>query len=105
MAFMLVHRDGTRTQDPSLADVLRLLAEVADGTGEVAVQHEAGWTLTVHGDGPVEFGNPLDDRVPDRHREALPPRALAELAEAVAVGSFYETLDYEWREGGRRQRA
>jgi hypothetical protein len=102
MAFTLVHRDGRRTADPPLEDVLRLLAELADGTGEVAVRHEAGWTLTVHGDGAVEFGNPLDDRVPDRHLPELAPRALAELAEAIAVGSFYETLEHEWREGARK---
>jgi hypothetical protein len=99
MAFTLVHRDGARTQSPPLGDVLRLLAEVADGRGSVAVQHEAGWTLTVHGDGVVAFGNVLDPRVPDRWLADLPPRALVELSEAIAVGSFYETLDHEWQVG------
>lgn len=100
MAFTLVHRDGSRSEDPALDDVLRLLAEVTRApAGAVAVEHAAGWRLTVRADGIVVFGNALDARVPDRHTCDLPPAALVELAEAVAVGSFYETLDHEWRDG------
>lgn|SRR5690242_4935232 len=108
MAFTLVHRDGRRSEDAALDDVLRLLAEVAGPaaaapgsahTDAVAVEHAAGWRLTVRADGVVVFGNALDERVPDRHTRDLPPAALVELAEAVAVGSFYETLDHEWRDG------
>lgn len=99
MGYSLVHRDGRRSHDPPLAEVLRLLGEVSGGDGQVAVVHDAGWTLTVRGDRTVVFGNHLDPRVPDRHARGLPPRELAELAEAVAVGHFYETLEHEWQEG------
>lgn len=99
--FTLLHRDGTRTVNPPLDDVLRLLGELADGSGVVAVCHATGWRLRVHGDGVVEFGNDVRDDIVDRHLYGMAPAPLAELAEAIAVGSFYETLEHEWRQGPR----
>lgn len=100
-SFTLLHRDGTRTERPPLDDVLRLLGELRDGQGTVAVRHATGWILWVHGDGIVEFGNDARDDIGVRHLPAIAPAALAELAEAIAVGSFYEALDHEWRDGPR----
>ncbi|MCW3040399.1 MAG: hypothetical protein JWM31_2304 [Solirubrobacterales bacterium] len=108
-SFTLLHRDGTTSANPPLDDVLRLLGELRDGTGTVAVLHSTGWLLRIHGDGVVEFGNEAREDVAVRHAAGLRPLALAELAEAVAVGSFYETLEHEWQDGPRpgpvRQRA
>lgn len=101
MAFTLVHRDGTQTEEPPLDAVLLLLAELDGGVGQVAVRHQVGWTLRIHADGVVEFVHERSREVPVRHSTAVTGAALLELAEAVAVGSFYETLEHEWREGPR----
>lgn len=103
-SFALLHRDGSSSPNPPLDDVLRLLGELRDGSGMVAVQHSTGWVLRIHGDGVVEFANEARADIGTRHVPSLPPAALAELAEAVAVGSFYETLEHEWRDGPRPAR-
>lgn len=101
MAFTVVHRDGTRRSDPPLSEIPALLGELGGGGGEIAVRHASGWIMRVHGDGVIEFGNDLDRAIRGVHRGALAPDVLAELLTAVAVGSFYETLEHEWVRGPR----
>lgn len=45
------------------------------------------------------FGHANDRKIPDRRLRGAAVPAIVDLAIAVAVGSFYETLDHEWREG------
>lgn len=99
LSFTLVHRDGSSTDEPPLEAIAPLLREIGDGGGAVAVRHWSGWRLTVRGDGVVVFGHDADAKIPDRHLVGARIPAMADLAIAIAVGSFYETLDHEWREG------
>lgn len=98
-SFTLVHRDGTTTESPPLEAIGPLLAELDDGGGAVGVHHWGGWRLTIRGDGVVIFGHAKDRKIPDRHLVGARVPAMVDLAIAIAVGSFYETLDHEWREG------
>lgn len=97
--YVLVHRDGEATEDPPLEAIGPLLREVADGGGQVGVRHGSGWVLTIRGDGVVVFGHEKDRKIPDRHLVGAHVPAMVDLAIAVAVGSLYETLEHEWREG------
>lgn len=99
LVYTLVHRDGATTEDPPLEAIAPLLRELSDGGGAVGVHHPSGWRLTVRGDGVVVFGHAKDRKIPDRHLVGAQVPAMVELAIAIAVGSFYETLDHEWREG------
>lgn len=101
MAFTVVHRDGSRTDDPPLTDLRPLVDELSDGSGAVGVRHASGWALTVHGDGVAELDNDLQDDVPTRHVRPIEPAALGELIEAIAVGFFYEALEHPWQDGPR----
>ncbi|WP_026910941.1 hypothetical protein [Patulibacter minatonensis] len=98
-AFTLVHRDGERTDDPPLEAIGPLLREVTDGSGAVQVHHGSGWVLTIRSDGVVVFGHAKDQKIPDRFVTDQRVPAMVDLAIAIAVGSLYESLDHEWREG------
>lgn len=97
--YTLVHRDGTRTDEPPLEEIGPLLREIQDGAGAVGVRHSSGWLLTIRGDGVVVFGHEKDRKIPDRHLVGQRVPAMVDLAIAIAVGSLYESLDHEWREG------
>lgn len=97
--YALLHRDGEATDDPPLEAIGPLLQEVADGGGAVGVRHSSGWVLTIRGDGVVVFGHEKDRKIPDRHLTGAHVPAMTDLAVAIAVGSLYETLDHEWKEG------
>jgi hypothetical protein len=99
MSFTLVHRDGRTTEEPPLEAIAPLLRELSDGRGAVGVAHRSGWRLTVRGDAVVVFGHDKDRKIPDRHLVDASLPAMVDLAIAIAVGSFYETLEHEWREG------
>lgn len=98
-SFTLVHRDGSTSESPPLEAIGPLLREVDDGAGSVGIHHWGGWRLTIRGDGVVVFGHAKDRKIPDRHLVGARVPAMVDLAIAIAVGSFYETLDHEWREG------
>lgn len=60
--------------------------------------HDSGWTLTLHEQGLIIWGNPDEGRE-DRHIVTIDPNLIEELLLLLSAGKISQIEEYPWKPG------